>query len=94
MKELGGLLEQIRKSKNISKQELCRRTGWNSGYIYKLENNLNRPSIDNVQKYCQAIGIDMSMLFYYAEAEEKHKKIDLTISDLDSYKLVCEKNIN
>lgn len=91
MKGLGGLLEQIRKSKNISKQELCRRTGWNSGYVYKLENNLNHPSIDNVQKYCQAIGIEMSMLFYYAESEEKHEKINLKISELDNYKLVSEK---
>ena len=91
MKGLGGLLEQIRKSKNISKQELCRRTGWNSGYVYKLENNLNRPSIDNVQKYCQAIGIEMSMLFYYAEAEEKHTDVNLKISEIDNYKLVSEK---
>lgn len=69
---IGKTLQRIRIEKHITKQELCRRTGCNRGYIYRLEHDIISPSIAMLSRYVAAIGIPLWRAVYMAE----HPKID------------------
>lgn len=79
MISLGTILHALRHELNISKQELCRRTGFNQGYVYRLENNIINPTIQNTEKYCAALGIQLWQVILYSDHIKK-QNADYTIS--------------
>ncbi len=60
--EIGFNIKKIRNSKNITLQEVSKKSGLSPGYLSKLERNLNSPTIVNLQKICKALDINMTEL--------------------------------
>lgn len=48
--KLGFLLQQARREKGLTQEELARKCGTNKGYISKIENNLKEVRISTLQK--------------------------------------------
>ena len=61
------ILEQIkycRKEKGMTLKELSEKTGLSVGYLSHLENGeRNNPSLDTLIKICNALNMDISLLF-------------------------------
>lgn len=69
--EIGTNIKNIRNSKNITLQEVSKKSGLSPGYLSKLERNMNSPTIVNLQKICKALDINMTDLLF----ELKENKI-------------------
>lgn len=63
MVNIGDKLKSIRKLKGLSSSELEQLSGVSQSSISKIENNLQSPSIENLNKICDALEIPISMLF-------------------------------
>lgn len=66
--KIGYNIKKIRNLKNITLQEVSKKSGLSPGYLSKLERNLNSPTIINLQKICKALDINMTDLI--SELEE------------------------
>ena len=60
---LGERIKEIRKMKGISQEELAHLCDISPGAVSKWENNLSRPSGNNLEKLIAALGISESTLF-------------------------------
>ncbi len=56
---LGAKIKLFRKEKNITIKELSELTNLSSGFISNIENNLNSPSISNLQQICKALDMNI-----------------------------------
>lgn len=91
MHTLGSILLALRKEKNISKLELCKRTKFNQGYVYRLENDLIKPSIDKLEIYCAAIGVSLWQVILYSDrVKNRDEDYKITLRDFDLYNLVAD----
>lgn len=59
---LGERIKEIRKMKGISQEELAHLCDISPGAVSKWENNLSRPSGNNLEKLIAALGISESTL--------------------------------
>ena len=59
---LGELVKQIRKGKKWTLQDLSEATGLSISYLSLLERGRNSPTIANLQKICQSLGITFNEL--------------------------------
>ncbi|WP_428770000.1 helix-turn-helix transcriptional regulator [Treponema sp. HNW] len=67
---IGKTLRRIRIKKGISKNELCNHTGFNKGYVYRLENDLVSPTLLTLERVAEAIDERLSDIIVMAEAEQ------------------------
>lgn len=74
--KIGVLLKVIRKQHKITLQELSLKSGLSVSYLSLLERGLNSPTIENLNKICQCLGITLTDL----------------LLNLDSKKLLIKKN--
>ena len=63
-------MRRIRIKKGISKNELCNQTGFNKGYVYRLENDLVSPTLLTLERVARAIDERLSDIIVMAEAEQ------------------------
>ncbi len=54
---IGSLIKQIRKSKNLTLQELANISGFSVGYLSTLERDLSSPTLATLQSLCLALNI-------------------------------------
>ena len=66
--QLGKALRAYRKDKNLTLTNLAEITGLSSGYLSILERGLNSPTLENLNKICQALGITMVDLLEHIDA--------------------------
>lgn len=69
--KIGKELHTIRVKKNITKIELCKRTGFNKGYVYRLENDLISPTITTLEKVARALEVPLWEIVKSAELATK-----------------------
>lgn len=69
--DIGLRLKQIRERKKISGKALAEKVNVVPSQIYKIENGTTNPSIDLLQRICQAVGITMAEFFSEDETYEK-----------------------
>ena len=62
MRKIGEKLRKLRKYKNITLKELAGRSGLSVSFISNLERDLCSPTIDNLQKICEAMGLSIVSL--------------------------------
>ncbi|MER1987339.1 MAG: cupin domain-containing protein [Solibacillus sp.] len=62
---VGENLRKIRKSKNITIQDVAKKTGLTSSFISQFERNLTDGSVASLQKIASALGVTVSELFQY-----------------------------
>lgn len=91
MHTLGKVLQELRKQKNISKQQLCKRTNFNQGYIYRLENDIINPSIQNLELYCKAIEVPLWQVILYTDRiRDRDNNYKISLSDFGAYGFVAD----
>jgi len=71
MVEYGQILRLLRKSHNLSLEQLANKLNITKSHISKLENNKSNPSIEIVAKYAKEFNIKPSLIHYLAEDEIK-----------------------
>lgn len=59
---IGKKLRKHRKEKNVTLAELSQKTDLSIGYLSNLERDLSSPTLDNVQKICEALEISLVKL--------------------------------
>jgi len=65
---IGKELRNIRCAKHMSKVELCRRTGLNKGYVYRLENDLISPTLTTLEKVSNALAEPLWLILQQADS--------------------------
>lgn len=70
---VGNRIKEIRKEKNITLQDLAEKSGLSTGFLSKVERNLNSPSLANLYKICQALHIQVNDLL------EEKKNYDISM---------------
>ena len=59
------LIKEIRLKKNMTQEELSRKSGISESYISELENNLKMPTILTLCRLAEALEVDISELYKY-----------------------------
>lgn len=59
---LGAEIKKIRQEQGLTLGDLAEKTGLSSGFISKVERNLSKPSINNIQRICYALNITIEDL--------------------------------
>lgn len=67
--QVGSAIKQIRISQDLTLQVLAEKTSLSISYLSLLERGLTSPTINNLQKICQALSITMSGLLSHSEKE-------------------------
>lgn len=61
--DYGKRIRELRAQKGISGAELARRVGLDSSQISKIENGASKPSLDALERICDALGLTLSEFF-------------------------------
>ena len=71
---IGQRLRDIREMKNLSQDDIERSTGLVRPYISRVENGHNVPSIETLQKWASALGMQLYQVLYEGEEPPKPPK--------------------
>jgi transcriptional regulator with XRE-family HTH domain len=66
-------LRRVRQAKRLTQEELAHRVGMNRNYVGMIERCENSPTVAMLERMCQALQIDASVLF----ERERHGKREL-----------------
>lgn len=69
--DIGARLKQVRENKHISGKALAEKVNVVPSQIYKIENGTTNPSLDLLQRICQAVGMSMAEFFSDDETYQK-----------------------
>ena len=69
---LNEVLRLLRITQDLSIKELSQKMETSPSYISEIERGIKKPSLDILDKYSKAIGIDRSTILYFEEVKEKH----------------------
>ena len=72
---LGAAIKDLRQSKGMTLRELADQTGLSSGFISKIERNLSKPSIENLQKICYVLNVTVDDLAHLAAKDEENAPV-------------------
>ncbi|MBU0734953.1 MAG: XRE family transcriptional regulator [Proteobacteria bacterium] len=61
--EIGKNIRMIRKLKELTLQELAKKTGFTKGYLSKVENSEKAPPVSTLLNIARGMGVSMSELF-------------------------------
>lgn len=67
--QLGDAIKVVRMARGVSAIQLSKNTGFGSGYISLLENNLRKPSWDALLKICAALNVPVSILTLLCDSD-------------------------
>jgi len=87
---LGTTVRNFRIKKGLTLLELADKTGLSSGFISKIERNLSKPSINNLQRICYALDIAIDDLA--AAVKEQPKPDQENLDELNGKRLFISKS--
>jgi transcriptional regulator with XRE-family HTH domain len=61
--QIGSKLRELRLAKNLSQGDIQKRTGLFRTYTSRVENGYTVPSIENLEKYANALGVPLYRFF-------------------------------
>jgi transcriptional regulator with XRE-family HTH domain len=64
---IGARLRQLREQKGLTQADIEKRTGLMKCYISRVENGHKVPSIENLERFAQALDISLQQLFHERE---------------------------
>jgi transcriptional regulator with XRE-family HTH domain len=76
IENIGARVRTIRKEKNATLTELADQTGLSPAYISNLERGLCSPTLENMQRICSALGVEIVKLLDDREWAEKVIRAD------------------
>jgi transcriptional regulator with XRE-family HTH domain len=57
---LGARLRRLRRERGVSQNELKRRSGLQSSYLSKIENDVMLPGLQNLDRIARALGLSLA----------------------------------
>jgi transcriptional regulator with XRE-family HTH domain len=72
---VGRRIKNARKEKNMTIRDLAESSGFSTGYISNLERGINSPTLDQLQKICRVLDINISNILYDDKANEHRIKL-------------------
>ena len=67
---IGQLIRRHRKKQELTLKAVAEKAGISESFLSQVENNVNSPSVDTLQKICGSIGINTGDLLNQAENQE------------------------
>jgi len=67
---IGQLIRRYRKKQKLTLKAVAEKAGISESFLSQVENNVNSPSVDTLQKICGSIGISTGDLLNQAENQE------------------------
>lgn len=67
--KIGERLKFLRISKNMQSNELAQRVGISNVYLSYIEHGTKIPTIDTLQKICEALGVSLSEFFSVQDSD-------------------------
>lgn len=86
LQKIGYSIRGHRRDKGMTLQQLSEATGLSIGYLSNLERNANSPTLVNIQKICEALGISFYSLL------ERNKEDQIIVRRNQREKLISEEN--
>jgi transcriptional regulator with XRE-family HTH domain len=77
---VGERLKAIRESKGLSQGDIEHQTGLLRCYLSRCENGHTVPSIDTLEKWARAMGIQLYQIFFEANGSKKPQDLNLPAS--------------
>lgn len=74
---IGNAIKEIRKRKGILQKDLAGKVGISVNALCLIENEKTFPSMANINKICEALGVAQSVLMFFSISEEdipEHKR--------------------
>ncbi|PHJ38055.1 hypothetical protein P378_11985 [Desulforamulus profundi] len=68
--EIGNRIRELRQKVGLSGRALAIKVGLDPSQINKIEHNVNKPSLDALEKICTALGITLSEFFSDTQEQE------------------------
>ena len=68
---LGNILRHRRKEKGQTLKGVAEMANLSEGFLSQVENNVKTPSVQNLMKVCDALGVEMSSLFEELKSQQK-----------------------
>lgn len=68
--EIGNRIRELRQKVGLSGRALAIKVGLDPSQINKIEHNINKPSLDALEKICTALGITLSEFFSDTQEQE------------------------
>ncbi len=72
--EIGKNIRMIRKLKELTLEDLAKKTGFTKGYLSKVENSEKAPPVSTLLNIARVMGVSMSKLF-----GEGHEQTSLSL---------------
>lgn len=69
-KSLGKRVAALRRSKNLSQQDLAEKSGYSLEFISLVERGVNAPSVAGLEKIAKALGVEVKDLFDFRKVTE------------------------
>lgn len=86
LQRIGCSVRAHRREIGMTLQQLAQATDLSIGYLSNLERNANSPTLVNIQRICEALGISFYSLL------ERNKEENIVIRRNQREKLICEEN--
>ncbi|MEW6698650.1 MAG: helix-turn-helix transcriptional regulator [Bacillota bacterium] len=68
--EIGNRIRELRQKVGLSGRALAIKVGLDPSQINKIEHNINKPSLEALEKICTALGITLSEFFSDTQEQE------------------------
>ena len=82
-KQLIGLrIKELRRTKNLSQEELAEKTGISSKYLSSIERGKENPTLDTIIKLSGALNIEVMELFNFFHKGRATKDLRLFVNNL------------
>jgi transcriptional regulator with XRE-family HTH domain len=78
---IGDRLRELREAKELSQDDIEKRTGLLRCYVSRVENNHTVPAVDTLEKFAGALEVPMYQLFHAGEASPDVRKLKLEDED-------------
>lgn len=74
---IGNKIRKLRKEKNLTLEELSKKTGLSLSYISLIERGLKNPSLKALEKIAECFGINPAIFFIENEEIEEKESIEV-----------------
>ena len=84
--KLGKRIQELRKSKNITQEQLTEMINMDITSLSKIETGRNYPQPDTLEKICQVLGLNIEVLFNFDEKFSNESYLDAINKNLEFLK--------
>ena len=77
------LIKKLRLQKNITLEQLAKKTGFSKGYLSRIENSGSMPPFPTMQRIANALGEELTEFIKHKDKKQQTDNLDLIIAGED-----------